>query len=80
MNGSRGYHRHAHAVKSVTLRKLPKKRFTVKIVAISNHGDRIVTKRRYKGCTKGHPSTRVHRHKHKKKGSKPRLQVVGLRR
>ena len=82
VNGKRRFHKHAKRVTRVVLKKLPKKRFTVKIVAISNRGDRIVSVRRYKACKKGRPKTRVHRHKkhRKKKGGKHRVLVLAARR
>jgi hypothetical protein len=53
------------AVRSITLKRLPKKIFTVRIVAQQSNGKQTVSVRRYKGCNKGRPKTRVRRHSHR---------------
>ena len=59
VNGKKRLVRRGRRVRRVTLRRLPKGVFTVKIVAISNEGQRTISVRRYRGCRKGRPTTRV---------------------
>jgi putative CocE/NonD family hydrolase len=47
-------------VTRVTIARLPRKRFRVRIVAHWNSGARTVSTRTYKGCRKSRPQTRVH--------------------
>ncbi|MEA2451248.1 MAG: hypothetical protein QOG63_3180, partial [Thermoleophilaceae bacterium] len=44
-------------VTQVTLKRLPKRTFTVKIVARASNGQRTISVRRYRGCKKGRPTT-----------------------
>ncbi|MDX6224602.1 MAG: hypothetical protein QOE64_978, partial [Frankiales bacterium] len=53
-----------HALKTFTIRRLPKKKFTLRIVAWQNTGSRLVSTRTYRGCKKGKPTTRAHHHRH----------------
>jgi len=48
-----------HRVTRLTLTRLPG-RFSVRIVATTSRGSRTVSVRRYRGCKKGKPRTRVH--------------------
>jgi hypothetical protein len=48
-------------VRRVTIRRLPRKRFRVKIVARHSSGKRTISVRRYRGCKKSRPKTRVRR-------------------
>jgi predicted acyl esterase len=64
VNGRRVKRLHGHRVTHVTLRRLPLGVFKVKIVAVSSRGSRTVSRRTYRGCRKGRPHTRVHRHRH----------------
>jgi len=57
-------------VTRITLRRLPKGRFTVRIVALSSRGRRTISVRRYRGCRKGKPHTTV-RGRPTKPGSEP---------
>jgi hypothetical protein len=43
----------------VMLRRLPRRTFTVRIVAVTQRGDRVVSVRRYHGCRKEAPRTQV---------------------
>jgi sulfoquinovosidase len=61
VNGRRTRAVSGRRVTRFTLRRLPKGRFTVRIVAVSSSGQRTVSVRRYRGCRKGRPRTRVHR-------------------
>ena len=46
-------------VRRMTIKRLPRKTFRVKIVALHDSGRRTISVRRYKGCKKGRPKTRV---------------------
>jgi putative CocE/NonD family hydrolase len=50
-----------HRVRKVTISKLPKRRFKVRIVAHWNTGQRTISTRTYKGCRKSRPRTHVER-------------------
>jgi hypothetical protein len=62
VNGRRRVHRHARRIRRVTLRRLPRGRFTVKVVARRQSGRALVTVRRYRGCRKGRPTGHRPRH------------------
>jgi hypothetical protein len=64
VNGKLRRRVHGHRVTRITIARLPRKRFTVRIVAHWNGGGRTVSTRVYKGCRKGRPHTRVHRRRH----------------
>jgi Neutral/alkaline non-lysosomal ceramidase, N-terminal len=59
VNGRRVRHKEGHRVTRISIKKLPKKKFTVKIVALTNHGERVISVRKYHGCKKGRPHTHV---------------------
>ncbi len=61
VNGKRKAVKRGHRVKRFTLKRLPKGVFTVRIVARSNKGQRTVSVRRYRGCKKSRPHTKVHK-------------------
>ena len=62
VNGKRKLRRRGHDIKRITLKRLPQKRFKVKIVATQNGGSKLISKRTYRGCKKSRPTTRgVHR-------------------
>ncbi len=46
-------------VRRITIKRLPRKKFTVRIVAVHSSGKRTVSVRKYRGCKKGRPTTRV---------------------
>jgi hypothetical protein len=50
-----------HRVTRITIPRLPRKHFRVRIVAHWNTGERTVSTRVYKGCKKGRPHTHVER-------------------
>jgi hypothetical protein len=58
VNGKRKLHRHARNIRRVTLRRLPKRKFKVRIVATQSGGSKLVSTRTYKGCAKSRPKTR----------------------
>jgi hypothetical protein len=65
VNGKRRKVVRAKRVEQVTIRRLPKRTFTVRIVATSNEGQKTISVRRYRGCKKGKPRTRVrNQHQH----------------
>jgi predicted acyl esterase len=59
VDGKRRKVKRGRRVKRVTIRRLPKRTFTVKIVATSNERQQTISVRRYRGCKKGKPRTRV---------------------
>jgi hypothetical protein len=50
-------------VRAITIRRLPPGRFLLRIVAVHNDGSKTISTRRYKGCRKGAPRTKVKRRK-----------------
>jgi hypothetical protein len=62
INGKRRYSRRGTKVTTVSIKKLPSTgTYVVRIVALTNRGNRVISTRRYKGCKKGRPTTRVDR-------------------
>jgi hypothetical protein len=61
VNGKRVKTVHGRRIRQVVLTRLPRRTFTVRIVATTNRHSRTVSVRSYRGCTKGRPRTRVHR-------------------
>jgi ABC-2 type transport system ATP-binding protein len=59
VNGRRVLRRKGHKITKITLKKLPKKTFRVRIVATTNKGSRTISVRTYRGCKKGKPHTHV---------------------
>jgi hypothetical protein len=57
VNGKRRVLKSGHDIKRVKLAKLPKGKFTVKIVTTFSNGAKRTSRRTYNGCTKGRPST-----------------------
>jgi hypothetical protein len=57
VNGKRRVHRRGHDVKRVTLRRLPRKKFTVNVVARQSTGRTLISTRVYRGCKKSRPRT-----------------------
>src|SRR4051794_25943067 len=63
VNGKRVLVRRGRSLERITLKRLPRKRFTVKIVSTQNTGSKLISVRRYKGCRKGKPRTHAHHHR-----------------
>jgi hypothetical protein len=63
VNGKRRLVRRGHNIKRISLKRLPRKKFTVKIVSTQNTGSKLISVRKYKGCRKGRPRTRAHHHR-----------------
>jgi predicted esterase len=62
VNGRRKLTRRGRNLRSVTIGRLPRRPFTVRIVSTLRSGDQRVSTRRFRGCTKTAPVTRlVHR-------------------
>ena len=61
VNGKRVKRVRGRRVTRVTLKRLPQRTFRVRIVATTNRGSKTVSTRRYRGCKKGRPKTRVQR-------------------
>jgi hypothetical protein len=57
VNGKRRVLRRGHDIKRVKLARLPKGKFTVKIVTTFSNGSKRTSRRTYKGCTKSRPTT-----------------------
>jgi CSLREA domain-containing protein len=62
VDGRRILRRRGHRLKYLTVTQRPIGNFTIRIVAITNLGSRIVSTRLYRGCAKLPPRTVVHRH------------------
>jgi hypothetical protein len=58
VNGVRKAMRKGHFVRSVSIRKLPKRRFVVRVVSTFANGSKRESVRTYKGCNKSKPRTR----------------------
>jgi hypothetical protein len=61
VNGKLEVTRRGRNIRRVTLRRLPRGRFKVRIVAVHSNGSRLVSTRTYRGCKKSRPRTRGHR-------------------
>jgi hypothetical protein len=59
VNGKRVKRVRGRRVTRLTLKRLPQGAFTVRIVATTSRGSKTVSTRRYRGCKKGKPRTRV---------------------
>jgi beta-glucosidase len=62
VNGKRRLKLRGRDLTRVTLRKLPKKRFVVRVVSTQNTGSQLISTRVYHGCKKTRPHTRAHHH------------------
>ena len=63
VNGRRRLARRGRSVRAVTLRRLPRGTFRVRIVAIQSSGSKLISTRTYRGCRKSRPRTRAHHHR-----------------
>jgi hypothetical protein len=63
INGKKKVHKTGAAIEKLTLKKLPKKKFKVRIVATRASGVQSISVRKYKGCKKGKSKTHG-RHPH----------------
>ncbi len=63
VNGHRRVTRRGRNIKQLVVKRLPKRKFTVRIVSTQNTGSKLVSTRRYRGCQKGRPRTRAHHHR-----------------
>jgi pimeloyl-ACP methyl ester carboxylesterase len=63
VNGKRALRRHGHDIKRIVLKRLPRGKFTVKIVATQSGGSKLISKRTYHGCSKSRPTTRGRHHR-----------------
>jgi hypothetical protein len=59
VDGKRVKRLKAKRVSRITLKRLPRGLFTVRIVATTDRGSRTVSVRTYRGCTKSRPTTHV---------------------
>jgi len=58
-----------HSIRRLTIRRLPRGRFVVDIVATRSNGTRLVSTRTYHGCAKSRPHLRLGRSRHHQKRS-----------
>jgi hypothetical protein len=63
INGKRKVHKTGAKIEKLTLKKLPKKKFKVRIIATRASGVQSISVRKYKGCKKGKAKTHG-RHPH----------------
>jgi hypothetical protein len=63
VNGRRALSRRGRDIGAVTLRRLPKSTFTVRIVVTYSNGSKRTSMRTYIGCKKSRPRTRSHHHR-----------------
>jgi len=66
VNGRRVLVRRGHDITSLRLRRLPLGIFRVKIVSRQSTGALIVSRRTYRGCRKGRPTSRGRRRRHRR--------------
>jgi hypothetical protein len=65
VNGKRVLRKKGHKITRITIKKLPKKTFRVRIVATTNKGSKTISVRTYRGCKKSRPHTHVVPPKHR---------------
>jgi hypothetical protein len=63
VNGKRRRLVTGHSISRVTIGRLPRKRFVVRIVATQSRGSKLTSTRTYNGCRKSRPHTRGHHHR-----------------
>jgi dienelactone hydrolase len=63
VNGKRKLTRRGHDLRTVTIRRLPREVFRLKIVATQSSGSKLISRRTYRGCRKGRPHTQAHHHR-----------------
>jgi hypothetical protein len=63
VNGKRRFALKGQSITRITLRRLPRRRFVVRIVATQNTGSQLISRRVYHGCKKTRPRTRARHHK-----------------
>jgi hypothetical protein len=59
VNGKRKVHKEGHRITHIKIKRLPLGKFTIKIVALVNTGERVISVRKYDGCKKSRPHTHV---------------------
>jgi hypothetical protein len=62
VNGKRKLRRRGRDIRHLTLRRLPQRKFTVRIVATQSSGSKLISTRTYRGCRKSRPRTHAHHH------------------
>src|SRR5207248_6289855 len=63
VNGTRVIRRRGRKIALLTLKRLPRGTFTVKVVATQSTGSKLISQRTYRGCTKSRPRTRARHHR-----------------
>jgi hypothetical protein len=66
VNGKRVLRRHEHRISRISLKRLPRGLFKVKIVAVNSKHETVTSVCTYRGCRKSHPTTHVHPHRHRR--------------
>jgi hypothetical protein len=64
VNGRRKLALRGHDIKRVSIARLPRKRFVVKIVTTSSTGAQLISTRVYHGCKKTRPHTHARHPRH----------------
>ena len=62
VNGKLKLRRSGTNITRIVLKRLPQKRFRVRIVATQSSGSALISTRTYVGCKKSRPHTRAHHH------------------
>ena len=65
VNKKRRLRRRGHNIRSVVIRRLPRRTFRVKIVTRQSNGTRSISVRTYRGCRKSKPKTRGKHRRHR---------------
>jgi hypothetical protein len=70
VNGRKVVTRRGRNIGRVSISPLPQSDFTVRIVTTHSNGSKLISSRRYSGCSKGKPKTKARHHRKKHKKSK----------
>jgi hypothetical protein len=63
VNGRRTLRRRGRSIGRVAVKRLPRGKFTLRIVATQSNGSKLISTRRYRGCHKSRPTTRADHHR-----------------
>jgi hypothetical protein len=63
VNGKRKLRKRGRNIRRVTLKRLPRRKFKVRIVATQSGGSKLISTRTYRGCRKSRPHTRRRGHR-----------------
>jgi hypothetical protein len=62
INGKRKAHKRGGDIKRLVIKRLPRRKFVLRIVATQKSGSELISTRTYKGCLKSRPKTRGRHH------------------